>query len=357
MTTGSDDADDKRHLRPFLYWLAVFYSTWLTIVVCGNYWSVLASHWPISATMALGSYVAGSTPMGGGTVGFPVLVLLFDLPGSLGRNFALAIQSIGMVSASIYIYANRSPVAWCVLRPALCGSLIGTPLGAALIAPFVPDIWVKLTFAVVWCSFGMMHLIKLRELTSIHGTVIEPHPWNRPVGIAVGLAGGILSSITGVGIDMLIYAMLVLLFREDLKIAIPTSVIIMAFTSVVGIISNLILGTINPQQYAVDAEVFANWLAAAPVVALGAPLGACIVNLISRKPTLVFVSILCIAQFVWTILHEQIRGQSLILSLIGLGVTNLIFHALYKTGLRIQRQRIDQRRRPAVAEQVANVAG
>lgn len=357
MTSGSVLPVVNRQKRPFLYWLTIFYASWLTIVISGDYWSVVVSHWPISATMALGSYVAGSTPMGGGTVGFPVLVLLFDLPGSLGRNFALAIQSIGMVSASIYIYSNRQPVAWSILRPALLGSLIGTPLGAALIAPFVPDIWVKLTFAVVWCSFGMMHLIKLRELTGIHGTVIEPHPWNRPVGMVVGVFGGILASITGVGIDMLIYAMLVLLFREDLKIAIPTSVVIMAFTSVVGIASNLILGTLNPQRYAVDPEVFANWLAAAPVVALGAPLGALMVNLISRQPTLIFVSILCIAQFAWTILHEQIRGQSLMISLIGLGVTNLVFHGLYKTGLRVQRKRTSQCQQQAAAQQAANATG
>jgi hypothetical protein len=39
--------------------------------------------------MAFGSYVAGSTPMGGGTVGFPILVLLFDLPATLGRDLCL----------------------------------------------------------------------------------------------------------------------------------------------------------------------------------------------------------------------------------------------------------------------------
>ena len=99
--------------------------------------------------MTLGSYLAGSTPMGGGTVGFPVLVLLFEQPGSLGRNFGLAIQSIGMVSASIYILCRRQPVDWKLLRPALLGSLIGTPLGCFFVAPFVPDIWVKLTFAVI----------------------------------------------------------------------------------------------------------------------------------------------------------------------------------------------------------------
>ena len=345
MTLESDSARvssqhfaSRGSLRPFIIWLVIFYTTWLTIVISLNAWETLRSHWPITLTMALGSYVAGSTPMGGGTVGFPVLVLLFDLPGSLGRNFGLAIQSIGMVSASIYILSTRRAVAWPILRPALLGSLAGTPLGAMFVAPFVPDVWVKLTFGVVWASFGIMHLLKLRELVGIHGSTIARHPWNQPVGIAVGVFGGILASVTGVGIDMVIYAMLVLLFREDLKIAIPTSVIIMAFTSVVGITSNAILAQVNPERYAIDPKVFANWLAAAPVVALGAPLGALIVNLVSRTPTLVFVSVLCIGQFVWTIVHEKVSGLTLGLSLLGLLAMNGVFHLLYQKGKALEIQ-------------------
>ena len=46
--------------------------------------------------------------------------------------------------------------------------------------------------------------------------------------------------------------------------------------------------------------VFENWLAAAPVVALGAPLGAFVVAYVGRKPTLLFVAVLCVGQFVWT---------------------------------------------------------
>ena len=42
-----------------------------------NIWQTLVDHWGIALAMAIGSYAAGSTPMGGGTVGFPVLVLLF----------------------------------------------------------------------------------------------------------------------------------------------------------------------------------------------------------------------------------------------------------------------------------------
>ncbi|MBA2114401.1 sulfite exporter TauE/SafE family protein [Bremerella alba] len=317
---------------PFLAWLTVFYFIWLTIVTLGNYWPTVISHWPIALTMSVGSYVAGSTPMGGGTVAFPVLVLLFDLPGSLGRNFGLAIQSIGMTSAAIYILSTHRPVDWRLLRPSFVGALVGTPLGAALIAPIVPDLWVKLIFGVIWASFGILHLVKLRELTSNQGVADQASPHEFSLGIFIGLVGGVASSITGVGIDMMIYATLVLLYRADLKIAIPTSVVLMAFTSLVGIGSNLVLAQARPEFYAIDPQVFSYWLAAAPIVALGAPFGAIVVNLISRTPTLIAVSILCIGQFVWTLVHEQVSGTMLIAALTGVAICNLAFQMLYSLG-------------------------
>lgn len=321
-----------RQMWPFGLWLAVFYGAWLLIVIAGGHWSTVKSHWPIALAMSFGSYIAGSTPMGGGSVGFPVLVLLFGLPGSLGRNFGLAVQSIGMVSATIFIYSARRPLDRGLLRPALLGSLFGTPIGAAFVAPFVPDLWVKLTFAVVWCSFGIMHLMKLNELVAAQGECERWRDWDLPIGLAIGMTGGVVSSITGVGIDMLVYATLVLLYRADLKISIPTSVVLMAFTSVVGIASNVALAQINPTLYDVDPEVFANWLAAAPVVALGAPFGAIVVNLISRKPTLIIVSLLCILQFVWTIVQERVSGLALVGAVVAVLAVNAGFHLLYHWG-------------------------
>lgn len=321
-----------RRLWPFGLWLLTFYCVWLGIVTLGDHWETVRSHWAIALAMALGSYVAGSTPMGGGTVGFPVLVLLFDMPGSLGRNFGLAVQSIGMVSAGIYIFSAGRPVDWNLLRPAFVGALVGTPLGAALVAPFVPDLWIKLIFAVVWASFGIMHLMKMRELIAAEGVSGRWRSWDRPIGLAIGLTGGIVASVTGVGIDMIVYATLVLLYRADLKIAIPTSVVLMAFTSVVGITANMLLSQWNASMYGVDPEVFANWLSAAPVVALGAPFGALIVNLISRTPTLIMVSVLCIAQFVWTIVQEQVSGIALVGAFAGLLLMNALFHLLYHCG-------------------------
>ena len=332
---------------------------------------MIGEHWGIAAAMAAGSYVAGSTPMGGGTVGFPVLVLLFDQSGAIGRDFAFAIQSIGMVSASIYILTRPCGVIgksilkeghtrssqreslldqkttssgnkptldgnpaldWGLIRPALIGSLISTPLGVTFLAPRLPDLSVKLIFAVIWASFGLMHLVKIREFVSYSGQSSRWLVHRGRIGLAVGLLGGLISSITGVGIDMLLYATMVLMFQSDLKISTPSSVIVMAFTSVVGIASTLTLSGWMPGRFSIDPEVFQCWIAAAPVVALGAPIGAWAVQKLPRVPTLVLISILCLVQFVWTLLEEQVGAAACVTAIASVLLMNLAFHALYRLG-------------------------
>jgi uncharacterized membrane protein YfcA len=326
-------ARNVRRFWPFFAWLAAFYTVWVLIVSLNGLWPVVRDHWPIAAAMAAGSYFAGSTPMGGGTVGFPVLVLLFDLPATLGRNFGLAVQSIGMVSASIFILTARRTLDWALLRPALLGALIGTPLGAAFVAPFASDLLIKLLFAVTWASFGIIHWLKLGDIVKPEGPRAPHDGLDTPIGLAIGLTGGVVASLTGIGIDMMIYTVLVLFYRADLKMAIPTSVLLMAFTSLVGISSNAILGQINPPLYAIDPAVFHNWVAAAPVVALGAPLGAVIVNYLPRKPTLLIVSTLCIGQFVWTLFKEGVAGSALIAVLTALALLCAGFLWLFHAGV------------------------
>lgn len=308
-------APPRKHLWVWFLWLAGFYSVWLLLLQAEGAWEAAKDHWPIAAAMAIGSYAAGSTPMGGGTVGFPVLVLFFDLPASLGRDFSFAVQSIGMVSASIFILARRQPLAWPILKGAMLGALIGTPLGIIFLAPLIPDLWIKVTFAVLWGSFGVLHLYRISEIAGHEGMTDFDEHWDHRVGFTLGLVASLLAvSVTGVGIDMVIYAALVLLCRADLKIAIPTSVVIMAYTSVYGVVIKSLTNSWQP-------GVYENWLAAAPIVALGAPLGVFVVELIGRKPTLLVVAVLCVGQFVWTCFNEQ---QTLGLTGIGLAVGALI---------------------------------
>jgi uncharacterized membrane protein YfcA len=329
----------QRFLRlwPFLLWLAAFYAVWLYLVHSEGRWPELLEHWGIAVAMALGSYVAGSTPMGGGTVGFPILVLLFDEPAQLGRDFGFAIQSIGMVSATVFILCRRQPLEWPMLRAAMAGSLLGTPLGILWVAPVVPGVAIKVLFAVVWASFGVLHFYRGREITAHHGIIPTNLRFDTVAGLAVGfLCGLTVASITGVGIDMVLYVVLVLVCHADLKIAIPTSVIVMAFTSVVGIVTKLLLGDVQP-------GVYVNWLVAAPIVALGAPLGAFIVHRIGRESTLMVVSVLCVAQFVWTMIHEWERLQAwgLAAALLGVLLFNLLFQELHRIGDRLERRQRD----------------
>lgn len=318
----------KQHLWIWFLWLAGFYGVWSWLVFGQGRWEVVKAHWPIALAMAAGSYVAGSTPMGGGTVGFPILVLLFGLPATLGRDFSFAVQSIGMTSASIFILSRRQPIAWSMLKGAMVGSLVGTPLGIFFVAPHIPELWIKIVFAVVWASFGILHLYRIGEIAGHTGMTEFDERWDFRLGVSFGfLSGATVVAVTGVGIDMVLYAMLVLLSRADLKIAIPTSVLIMAFNSVVGItVKNLFTG--------VQPGVFDNWIAAAPVVALGAPLGVFMVALIGRKPTLVFVAILCVGQFIWTCFTERaaLGFAGLLGALAAVGVCLLGFEKLRAWG-------------------------
>lgn len=324
----------KNNFLPFFLWLGGFYAGWIVLVWFGGYLQDVIGHWPMAVAMAAGSYVAGSTPMGGGTVGFPVLVLLMDLPASLGRDFSFAIQAVGMTSASIYIFCSRQELEWPMLRAALLGALIGTPIGIFFVAPLASDLFIKLLFASMWCSFGLLHLRRIDEITGYEGMTPHDVSFDHKVGFAVGLLGSLsISSITGVGIDMMIYMVLVLWCHADLKIAIPTSVVLMAFTSLVGVSVKLILGDLQ-------AGTFENWLAAAPVVAIGAPFGALMVSRIGRRPTLIVVSLLCVVQFIWTLVHERqvLTFWNVSAAVIGVVLFLLIFQDMYRHGYRLARR-------------------
>lgn len=325
--------------RPFLGWLLLVYLTLGLVILGGGHLGDAIANWPIAVAMAIGSYIAGSTPMGGGTIGFPVLVLVFDQPATIGRDFSFAIQAIGMTSASVYILARRLPIAWRALAPAMLGSMIGTPLGAIFIAPRVDDLLVKLLFAITWAGFGIAQLRLMGDLLEPE-PLARPHPnFERVTGAVVGFFGGLLiASITGVGVDMLFFVILVLLVRVDARCAIASSVLLMTVTSIVGLLTNAV-------AFGIPTEVWTNWYAAAPVVALGAPLGALAASLIPRGITLGIVSMLCVVQFIGFCAAERISGWPLAISLIALAATTMAFSFIGHWGdrrVRGHRSRPDQ---------------
>jgi uncharacterized protein len=313
------------NMKSWYGYICLFYAAWLFLVAGAGYWQDALSHWHMAAVMAFGSVVAGSTPMGGGTVSFPVLVLLFHQSANLGRNFAMAIQALGMTSAMIFIFCRRVPVLRTMLAWGMAGAAVGLLIGTYSISPHLSGSSVKLLFASVWVNFGILTLLKNKEVCSLNRVPEIGGPRDILVAVSVGILGGIVNSIIGVGIEMVLYSVLVLRYRCDLKIAVPTSVSMGALTSILAIALHAWIGDIGK-------EVFYNWLAAAPIVVLGAPFGTYLVSIIPRIRTLYFVSALCVFQFIWTLSQVTPRFAEWIFVGVAVLSANLIFHLLYRLG-------------------------
>ena len=58
----------------------------------------------MSITTIFGSLVAGSTPVGGGAVAFPVMVLFIKLSAEDGRDFSLMIQSVAGFRRAFHLF-------------------------------------------------------------------------------------------------------------------------------------------------------------------------------------------------------------------------------------------------------------
>lgn len=282
----------RRSLLPFRIWVIGFLLAWLAALLAWDLAAELLGHWPMALAMLFGSYVAGSTPMGGGTVAFPILVLVMDEPASMGRTFSFAIQSVGMSSASIYLLCRRQRLDRSMILWSILGSTLSLPLTCLYLLPLVNDAEVKLLFASTWLIFGLHTIFRRRTLLAAARVTGEEEATGASLGLSVGLLGGVVAGLTGVGINMLAYMALVVLRRRDLRVAVASSVLIMAYDSLLGSLLSAVTG-------AFTEELFFHWFAAAPVVIFGAPFGVIMLQLIPRGATMLLVSVLCVLQFFW----------------------------------------------------------
>jgi uncharacterized membrane protein YfcA len=328
MSALATPAKARRPLMKFWYaYVGAFLIIWAVLMFGFGLLPEVVKQWPMALVMILGSLVAGSTPMGGGAVSFPFLVLWLGIPPDIARNFGLVIQALGMTSAMIFILCRRVPIQGRMLIWTVTGAAAGMLIGTIGIAPHVASNFVKLTFACMWMSFAILTIAKNREFCSITGVRPIEKPVAMRLGLLVGITGGIIASIIGLGVEMALYTVLVLLYRCDLKIAIPTAVSAMAVTSVMGLAVHLWLGDI-------PRDVVMKFLAAGPLVIFGAPIGTYIVSVIPRIRTLYVVSALCIVQFVWTLNRLQRTTTEWIFVGVAMTLASTAFYLMYRRGRR-----------------------
>ncbi len=229
----------------------------------------IQDHWQVSLTMVFGSMVGGGTSEGGGAIGFPVLTKVLHVQPQQARLFTFAIQSIGMMGASITILANRIPVEWRALRWGVPAAAAGVACSVLLLAPHVQPAVVRIAFTLLLAGIGLALAVQhaRRRLDRNHQIPL----WGtreQAIVVIVGFAGGVLSGVAGVGENTAMFVALVLLFRVSEDIATPTTVILLTATSLVAFLLHVLL------LDDFHGQVVDQWLAAAPVVIVFGPIGA-----------------------------------------------------------------------------------
>jgi len=291
--------------------LSIALAVWTIWLIFGGRYALhhLLMDWRVALTMLFGSMVGGGTSEGGGAVAFPIFTKLLHIGAYDARNFSLAIQSVGMGSASLSILLLRIPVERRALVYAGLPGIAGVTVGAYCVAPFVPPVIVRTSFTVLVTSLGLALLLMKREggsgrnlkLTSLGGK-------ERTILVAAGFLGGIVSALVGTGENSVAFMVLVLLFRINEKIVTPTTVLLMTMVTIPGFLIHLFwLKDFSP-------AVMGYWLAAIPVVAVFAPLGALICVHMSRRGIVNVLLFLIALEFVSTLVLVPISRPMLLAS-------------------------------------------
>ncbi|MEL6982503.1 MAG: TSUP family transporter [Actinomycetota bacterium] len=344
---------------------------WLLGVVAFGQLGRVAEHGESALTMLAGSFLAGSSPEGGGAVAFPVFTKALGVPTPVARTFGLTIQAVGMSMAVVAIVRAGRPFH---RRAAAVGSLaaiVGLLVAAVALGrpdePFWPSIvptpWVKATFSIVLATTSLLMLRQLRLHRGVDHEAelaVDPdrnqgeHRWTGRTDLAlvvVAGAGGVLSSLTGTGANILVFLLLVVVAGVLPKTALPTAIMVMAAVSVVGFVVHVGLDgqfdlTRSGDRVTAVAglpvdlptsggDLFGLWLAAVPVVVWGAPLGSLAASLVREHHLVRFVALLAAVEVVTTfVLVPELWTEPALLTylLVGLVALPVAFVAAARSG-------------------------
>ena len=299
-------------------WLIYFY-----FISIQEAFLIIKNNWQISLTMLFGSIVAGGSSVGGGAVAFPVFTKVLNISPDNAKIFSLAIQTVGMGAASLTIYFSKIKVDWKVILWGSLGGFFGIFIGTQYISHLLPPDFIKISFTLILTSFAitLFHLNKSEN--KFYNQVFL---WNKKIiyiFMIAGFLGGIVSSLIGNGIDIFIFSVMVLLFRINEKVSTPTSVILMAINAFFGFMINLFFvnSFVEP--------ITSYWLAAVPVVVIGAPLGSLLCNLISRENISNILIFLIFIELISSLIIIPLKPITIVFSFIILMIFSFINYKMY----------------------------
>ena len=319
----------SRRILMFVLPVAATYIIWTIYMISADSWRLFYQYFYMSITMVFGSFVAGASSEGGGSVAFPVMTLIFKIHPAEARNFSLAIQSIGMTAATLWIIARKIKIEKTYLKLAIIGGSVGIIFGSYFIAPYTAPAYAKMLFVSFWLSFGItLYIVNKYRRRNVHDQLSKLNNYQQGELIFIGFIGGILSAVLGSGIDICTFAFVTMKYNLSEKVATPTSVILMASNAIVGfLLHQFIMADIAP-------VVYNYWLVCIPVVMVGAPLGAYVVSKVNRMLIVNFLCIIILVQFLGAIFIINPAGRLLLFSIASFLAGIVIFFLLTAHGKR-----------------------
>ena len=293
---------------------------WLAWAVVGGHraFANVAHYWAVSLTMVLGSLVGGGTSEGGAAIAFPVFTKVFRIPPGDARLFSFAIQTVGMGAASLSILYQRIPIEKRALAWAGTGGIAGMLVSTYLLVPRIPPVLVRVFFTAMVTSLALVLLLARRDDTSRSPVMPRFGSREKSLLVLAGILGGALSGLLGCGENIVVFMVMVVLFRVNEKVVTPTTVILMWMVTTTAFLLHLLVLRDMP------ARVLDYWLAAVPVVVVGAPLGAFLCTRIDRRAIVAILIGLISLELVSTIFLVDLRHG---VGLVGLA-TLLLFAGL-----------------------------
>ena len=251
--------------------------------------------WLIAPIMALGSFVAGSTFLGGGAVAFPALTKILSIDPLTAKTFSLMIQSVGMTSASIYIISRVRALPYAFMGLYLIGSVIGLIVALSSFQYRIPSVDLRIVFTLFLLCFLLLYCFTQHSRNHSVETHLEKNVRDTSLTLGCGLAGGCVSGLLGSGADLIAFSLLAMYFRIEIRRATQISVILMAATAIIGSLlqANFYNG--------ISQQTWSLWYIAAPIVLFGAPLGAVFCRRIAPKFLLVFISGIVVVEVISTL--------------------------------------------------------
>ena len=274
------------------------------------------AYYPMTIAMIAGSLIAGSTPLGGGVVAFPVAVLFIGFTPEEGRDFSVMIQTVGM-NAAAYLIMLRKPhlLDFNLISTFVVVGLPGVIFGLVL---DLPPFYIVLIFQVLVlefaCVFFYLNVLAPREALSLRvvpageAAVV---PKTLPITnirklctyASMALAaftGGLLTANVGSGADVLLYAYGLLCWnllvpQESLHFSdaelTACSVVVMGLLSLATTLCRVLTSSITD-------KVLHCWGATAWLVWWGAPLGSMLLTPHMRARLRIAFYLLALLQFI-----------------------------------------------------------